>query len=123
MKYRVSQLGGVAKRHNRGPSSRVGVHDRGGAVTAWCLPLLRQTCRSAQGHGQRANAPCQASMGEVEHTGFRAGGVPLPQAFGRLREEEEDGFCFASRHHQSRTPPTVPAPLPCSPQAPLGAEY
>ena len=77
MKYRVSQLGGVAKRHNRGPSSRVGVHDRGGAVTAWCLPLLRQTCRSAQGHGQRANAPCQASMGEVEHTGFRAGGVPL----------------------------------------------
>ena len=75
MKYRVSQLGGVAKRHNRGPSSRVGVHDRGGAVTAWCLPLLRQTCRSAQGHGQRANAPCQASMGEVEHTGFRACGV------------------------------------------------
>ena len=77
MKYRVSQLGGVAKRHNRGPSSRVGVHDRGGAVTAWCLPLLSQTCRSAQGHGQRANAPCQASMGEVEHTGFRACGVPL----------------------------------------------
>ena len=68
MKYRVSQLGGVAKVHNRGPNSRVGVHNRGGVVTAWCFPLLRQTCRGA---------PCQASMVEVEHTGFRACGVPL----------------------------------------------